>query len=94
MTSEEKKRLFRALFDKNHAALLAYALRRTPDASDAAEVMADTMLAAWRRIDDVPAGEETRPWLYGVARRCWATSGGRTGGGVDSRSGWPSTWAS
>lgn len=69
MTSEEKQRLFRAIFDENHLPLLAYALRRTPDASDAAEVMADTMLVAWRRIADVPAGEETRLWLYGVARK-------------------------
>ncbi|MGI8702451.1 MAG: RNA polymerase sigma factor [Nocardioidaceae bacterium] len=69
MTSEEKKRLFRAIFDENHLPLLAYALRRTPDACDAAEVLADTMLVAWRRIEEVPAGEETRPWLYGVARR-------------------------
>ncbi len=69
MTSEAKQRLFRVLFDENHAALLAYGLRRTPDASDAAEVMADTMLVAWRRIDDVPTGEEARPWLYGVARK-------------------------
>lgn len=26
------------------------------------------MLVAWRRIDDVPGGTDTLPWLYGVAR--------------------------
>lgn len=56
MTSEEKTRLFRAIFDENHLPLLAYALRRTPDACDAAEVLADTMLVAWRPIGEVPAG--------------------------------------
>jgi RNA polymerase sigma-70 factor (ECF subfamily) len=26
-------------------------------------------LVAWRRLDDVPAGEASRPWLYAAARR-------------------------
>ncbi|GAA3671923.1 hypothetical protein GCM10022224_040110 [Nonomuraea antimicrobica] len=26
----------------------------------------------WRRLDDVPAGESARPWLFGVARRVLA----------------------
>jgi len=69
VTPEEQRSRFRALFDENHLPLLAYALRRTSDATDAAEVLADTMLVAWRRIDDVPLGDESRPWLYGVARR-------------------------
>jgi RNA polymerase sigma factor (sigma-70 family) len=31
-------------------------------------VVAETFLVAWRRIDDVPLGSGTRPWLFGVAR--------------------------
>jgi RNA polymerase sigma factor (sigma-70 family) len=41
---------------------------------DAADVVADTMLVAWRRLDDVPAGGDARPWLFGVARRALANS--------------------
>ncbi len=68
---------FRAIFTANARPLLAYALRRTTSPADAADVVAESMLVAWRRIDDVPAGDETRLWLYGVARRVIAN--GRRG---------------
>lgn len=64
----EREAAFRALFDANHQALLAYSLRRTASAQDAVELLSDIMLVAWRRIEDVPAGEASRLWLYGVAR--------------------------
>lgn len=63
---------FTDLFDRTHAPLLAYAVRRVADPADAADVVAETFLVAWRRLDDVPAGEAARPWLYGVARRVLA----------------------
>ncbi len=49
----------------------AYALRRT-GAADAADVVADTFLVAWRRRDELPPEPHTLPWLYGVARRVLA----------------------
>lgn len=63
---------FTALFDRTHGPLLAYAVRRVADPCDAADVVAETFLVAWRRLDDVPAGESARPWLFGVARRVLA----------------------
>jgi RNA polymerase sigma factor (sigma-70 family) len=33
---------------------------------------AETFLTAWRRLDDVPAADGARLWLYGVARRVCA----------------------
>lgn len=60
---------FEALFEAHHRALLAYAARRCPSLTDAEDVVADVFLVAWRRLGDVPAGEEALPWLYGVARR-------------------------
>jgi RNA polymerase sigma-70 factor (ECF subfamily) len=54
--------------------LLAYALRRVGRAEEAADVVAETMLVAWRRLDEVPPGSEARPWLFGVARRVLANS--------------------
>jgi RNA polymerase sigma factor (sigma-70 family) len=35
---------------------------------DAADVVAETFLVAWRRIGEVPIGDGARLWLYGVAR--------------------------
>jgi RNA polymerase sigma-70 factor (ECF subfamily) len=70
MTSPEEQ--FSALFDSTHVALLGYAVRRVTDPADAADVVAETFLVAWRRLDDVPPGSEARPWLFGVARRVLA----------------------
>jgi RNA polymerase sigma factor (sigma-70 family) len=46
--------------------------RTTGDAHDAADVVAEVFLVAWRRLDDVPSGEGGRLWLYGVARHALA----------------------
>jgi RNA polymerase sigma-70 factor (ECF subfamily) len=60
---------FEAVFSSHHRAVLRYALRRT-DPETAEEVVADTFLVCWRRLDDVPA--DPLPWLLGTARRCLA----------------------
>lgn len=52
--------------------VLAYALRRVNRPEDAAEILAETFLVAWRRLGAVPAEAEGRLWLYGVARRVLA----------------------
>ena len=52
--------------------VLAYALRRADTPEDAADVVADTFMVAWRRLDDLPDGPDARLWLYGVARRTLA----------------------
>ncbi len=59
-TPEER---FAVLFESTHRPLLGYALRRVVDAADAADVVAETFLVAWRRIEEVPTGEEARPWF-------------------------------
>ena len=70
--TDDLRRRFEQVYTVHHAAILGYALRRTGNADDAADVIAETFLTAWRRIDHVPAGEAARPWLYGVARRVLA----------------------
>ncbi|MEM9889620.1 MAG: RNA polymerase sigma factor [Actinomycetota bacterium] len=49
----------------------AYALRRC-SADDAADVVSETFVVAWRRIGDVPEEPAVRPWLFGIARRVLA----------------------
>ena len=56
----------------HHGPVLGYVLRRTDSAEDAADVIGDVFLTAWRRLDDVPGGEPARLWLYGVARKVLA----------------------
>ena len=67
MTSPSER--FTDLFERTHTALLAYAVRRVAEPRDAADVIAETYLIAWRRLDQVPGGDSERPWLFGVARR-------------------------
>jgi RNA polymerase sigma-70 factor (ECF subfamily) len=63
---------FDALFAEHRRLVLAYALRRSAGAADAADAVAETFLTAWRRLDDVPPGEDARAWLLGVTRRVLA----------------------
>jgi RNA polymerase sigma-70 factor (ECF subfamily) len=60
---------FEGLFREHYTAVRGYALRRAPR-DVAQEIVAETFLVAWRRLDDVP--DDARPWLYGVARRVLA----------------------
>lgn len=64
----DRRDRFETIFLAHSRAILGYALRRVPVAADAADVVAETFLVVWRRIDDVPADPDVRPWLYGVAR--------------------------
>ncbi|WP_306303164.1 RNA polymerase sigma factor [Actinomadura formosensis] len=63
---------FAAVYAATYKPLLGYALRRCDTPEDAADVVAETFATAWRRAADMPAGDEARLWLYGVARRVLA----------------------
>ena len=45
-------------------------LARRTDPDTAEDVLAETLLVCWRRLDQVP--EHALPWVYGVARNCLA----------------------
>ena len=72
MDADSRERRFRALFEAEARSVLGYALRRVAEPQDAADIVAETFSVAWRRIDDVPDEPESRPWLFGVARRVLA----------------------
>lgn len=48
-------------------------VRRRAGADVVDDVVSDTMLTLWRRLDDVPAHAQL-PWAYGVARRSLANA--------------------
>jgi RNA polymerase sigma-70 factor (ECF subfamily) len=68
-TTADAEERFRALFGRCSRPLLTYALRRVREPADAADVVAETFVVAWRRLDEIPPGGEARLWLFGVARR-------------------------
>jgi len=59
---------FARLYSEHGREILGYALRRCSEPEDAADVVAETFLTAWRRLADVPLGGEARLWLFGTAR--------------------------
>lgn len=63
---------FVRLYADHFDAVLGYALRRVNIAEDAADIVAETFLVAWRRPGEVPPSDSARPWLYAVARRVLA----------------------
>lgn len=63
---------FEALAKAVGPALRRYVVRRV-DAHLVDDVLSETMLVLWRRLDAVPE-DDPLPWCYGVARRCAANA--------------------
>lgn len=68
MTADEKA-AFRQALRSTSADLLAYFERRVRSREDAADLLGETMLQAWRRIDAFPDddGVRQRMWLFTIA---------------------------
>jgi RNA polymerase sigma-70 factor, ECF subfamily len=65
----DRRARFEALAADVYEPLQRY-LRRRAQPDDAADVLGDTLLVIWRRLDDVPP--DPLPWCIGAARRCLA----------------------
>lgn len=60
---------FQEIYQRHRGAIAAYARRRV-SADTAEDVVAETFLVCWRKLERVP--EEPLPWLYAVARKTLA----------------------
>jgi RNA polymerase sigma-70 factor (ECF subfamily) len=69
MMKRTRDEQFEELFREHYGPVRGYAVRRIPG-DVVQDVVSETFLVAWRRLDDVPA--DALPWLYGVARRVMA----------------------
>jgi RNA polymerase sigma-70 factor (ECF subfamily) len=58
---------FEQLVKDTREELLAYAMRRAANTEDAADVLSETYLIAWRKLEKIPPGDSARLWLFGVA---------------------------
>jgi RNA polymerase sigma-70 factor (ECF subfamily) len=67
----DRRARFTRLYEESSGRVFAYALRRCGHREEARDIVAETFAVAWRRIDDLPEGNE-RAWLLGVARRVLA----------------------
>lgn len=61
------------LHEQMAAVLLGYFARRVEPREDAADLLSETLMVAWRRMDRVPSDEEgARMWMFATARRVLA----------------------
>jgi RNA polymerase sigma-70 factor (ECF subfamily) len=63
---------FEAIYRDNRQDVLAFLARRCEQPADAADLLHEVFVVAWRRIRHVPEGEAARMWLFGVAHRTLA----------------------
>jgi RNA polymerase sigma-70 factor, ECF subfamily len=70
--SEERAVLFEAIAREVMEPVRRFLVRRT-DHATADDVLADTLLVMWRRLDDVPESGAL-PWAYGIAGHCLANA--------------------
>jgi DNA-directed RNA polymerase specialized sigma24 family protein len=82
----DRERRFRAVWEAHAADVYRYVARRLPpDGVDAADVVSDLFLVAWRRDADRPDDADALPWLYGVLDHSWiAVLGQRSGDRVEN----------
>jgi RNA polymerase sigma-70 factor (ECF subfamily) len=65
---------FAAAVDRDAPDLLRY-LQRRLGRDDAADALAEVMIAAWRRSDAMPVDpEQSRMWMFGIARNVLANN--------------------
>jgi RNA polymerase sigma-70 factor, ECF subfamily len=60
---------FEQIYEEHREAVRAFIRRRAPD-SIVEDVVSETFLVCWRKLDRVP--DEPLPWLYAVARKTLA----------------------
>ena len=69
-TDLERRRQFEVVVDVVYEPLQRYLGRRVQPA-DVSELLNDSLLVIWRRLEDAPL-DDPLPWSYGVAKRCLA----------------------
>jgi len=71
VSGDARRERFEALAPSLVDPLRRYLARRT-DPATADDVLAETLLVCWRRLDELP--DDPLPWSYGVARNCLANA--------------------
>ena len=68
MNARQKAKRLTKILDQCAGDVMRYLQRRVgPD--DAADLLGDTMMVVWRRVNDLPDdAEESRMWIFGLAR--------------------------
>ncbi|MEN9620569.1 MAG: hypothetical protein RL499_762, partial [Actinomycetota bacterium] len=73
VTDAEREARFRAVAELVVEPVRPYLARRT-DAATADDVLNETLIVCWRRLDEAPSGDDTVPWAIVVARNLLANA--------------------
>jgi RNA polymerase sigma-70 factor (ECF subfamily) len=65
--TDRREERFRCIWEEHSGRVLAYVVRRLGSEREAEDIVAETFILAWRKIENVP--EDPVPWLLGAARR-------------------------
>ena len=66
---------FRELYDRTYTRVWAFVMRRVPDEDAAKDAVAETFLAIWRRLPQVPAEPRMADaWVFATARKVLSNS--------------------
>lgn len=70
MQNADRSALFDRIYEAHHAAVYAYLLGRTNQASTAMDLLQETFLKVWKHINKVPDMDEdqVRFWLFRIAK--------------------------
>ncbi|MDJ0663144.1 MAG: sigma-70 family RNA polymerase sigma factor [Acidimicrobiia bacterium] len=63
---------FTDLYQAHYREVLGYLIRRTAGSAIAQDLAEEVFVVAWRKLSDVPDGEQAAYWLFGVARKTLA----------------------
>lgn len=66
LSSDMPDARFRGVFREHYDAIARYCLRRLPR-GEVDDAVARAFAVAWRKVDEMPAGDATLPWLYRIA---------------------------
>jgi RNA polymerase sigma factor (sigma-70 family) len=94
-----RRERFEELYEAYYFSIVGYVSRRTASLEDAQDVVSETFLVAWRRLEDIPDSDEARLWLYGTARRVLANQHRgswrrvRLVRRLEGDASWPASWA-
>ncbi|MBN6056145.1 sigma-70 family RNA polymerase sigma factor [Nonomuraea sp. RK-328] len=72
MDETDDRSRFETVYRRTYEQILGYVMRRCSSPEDAADIVAETYVIAWRRVSEIPRDDAARLWLYGVARRVLA----------------------
>lgn len=75
---------FEQIYEEHREAVRAFIRRRAPEAV-VEDVVSETFLVCWRKLDRVPDEPLPLPWLYAVARKTLANQRRRLVRGATGR---------